>query len=213
MGESEGNLRRALQVIEAIGRCVVWLDEIEKALAGATQGGADGGVSSDALGSILSWMQERAGEAFVIATANDVTTLPPELMRKGRFDELWFVDLPTRSERVGIIGAALTACGRGAPNAPPDMDGLTIADATDGFTGAEIAALVPDALFTAFADGARQLTTADLLQAASTVVPLAKTSAEKIEKLRAWAVGRARAATTPETTSTSVRVQTRAIDL
>ena len=78
---------------------MVWLDEIEKALAGATQGAADGGVSSDALGAILSWMQERAGEAFVIATANDVSALPPELLRKGRFDELWFVDLPTHTER------------------------------------------------------------------------------------------------------------------
>ena len=88
VGECEANLRKAFNVIEALGRCVVWLDEIEKALAGATQGAADGGVSSDAFGAILSWMQDRQGEAFVIATCNDVTSLPPELLRKGRFDEL-----------------------------------------------------------------------------------------------------------------------------
>jgi SpoVK/Ycf46/Vps4 family AAA+-type ATPase len=95
VGESESNLRQALSQIEAIGRCVVWLDEIEKALEGATSGSADGGVSADALGAILSWMQDRQGEAFVIATANNAEKLPPELLRKGRFDEVWWVDLPT----------------------------------------------------------------------------------------------------------------------
>jgi len=208
VGESEGNLRRALRVVEAIGRCVVWLDEIEKALAGATQGAADGGVSSDALGTVLSWMQERAGEAFVIATANDVTSLPPELMRKGRFDELWFVDLPTRTERAAIVATAMAAHGRRAVS----VDFLQIANATDSFTGAEIAALVPDALFAAFADGAREISTADLLDAARTVVPMAKTSAEKIAALRAWANGRARPATTPEN-ATGGGAPVRRIDL
>ncbi|MBA0088534.1 MAG: AAA family ATPase, partial [Acidobacteria bacterium Pan2503] len=107
VGDSEANLRKAFRIIEVIGRCVVWLDEIEKALQGATSGSADGGVSSDALGAILSWMQDRRGEAFVIATANDVSALPPELLRKGRFDELWFVDLPTESERAAILTASL----------------------------------------------------------------------------------------------------------
>lgn len=191
VGESEANLRKAFKVIEAIGRCVVWVDEIEKALAGATQGAADGGVSSDALGSILSWMQERQGESFVIATANDVSSLPPELLRKGRFDEVWFVDLPTAEERIGVLKAALAAHGRA------DMAGVqvgVIAEATADFTGAEIAALVPDALFAAFADEAREITTKDLLEAARTVVPLAKTAAEKITALRNWAKGRARPA-------------------
>jgi AAA+ superfamily predicted ATPase len=209
VGDSEGNLRRAFRVIEAIGRCVVWLDEIEKALSGATQGAADGGVSSDQLGAVLSWMQERAGEAFVIATANDVSSLPPELMRKGRFDELWFVDLPTRSERVDILAASLGTFKR----RDVALDHAAIADACDGFTGAEIAALVPDAMYAAFADCGREIVTADLLQAAATVVPLAKTSADKIDKLRAWAQGRARPATTPETATTARRVATRAIDL
>lgn len=210
VGESEGNLRKALRTVEAIGRCVVWLDEIEKALAGATSGGADGGVSSDALGSILSWMQERSGEAFVIATANDVTSLPPELMRKGRFDEIWWIDLPTLTEREQILTAALKAHGR----VPTDsLWAHDVAAATEGYTGSEIAALVPDALFTAFADGGRDLTLDDLLEASRTVVPLAKTSADKIERLRAWADGKARRATTPEAITIAGTVAARSIDL
>lgn len=205
VGDSEANIRKAFEVIETIGRCVVWIDEIEKALAGATQGGADGGVSSDALGSILSWMQERQGEAFVLATSNDVEALPPELLRKGRFDEVWFVDLPTVSERGDIVIAAMAAHGRGANRT---VDFVTVADATETFTGSEIAALVPDAMFAAFADGAREITTEDLLTAARSVVPLSKTAAEKITKLREWAKGRARRASSPqaEKESSSKRV-------
>lgn len=190
VGESEQNLRKAFNVIAAIGRCIVWLDEVEKALAGATQGAADGGVSSDALGAILSWMQERQGEAFVIACANDISGLPPEFLRKGRFDECWFVDLPTLEERQGVLTAALKAHGRDKVKI-----GLkTVAEKTGDFTGAELAALVPDALFAAFADKAREITTEDLITAARSVVPLAKTAAEKITALRTWAKGRARPA-------------------
>ena len=209
VGESEGNLRRALKTIEAIGRCVVWLDEIEKALAGATSGAADGGVSSDALGTILSWMQERAGDSFVVATANDVSSLPPELMRKGRFDEVWFVDLPNERERTEILRAAIKSHGRFESD---ELDVELIDGCTEGFTGSEIAALVPDALYAAFADNGREITTNDLRAAAATVVPLSKTSAEKIATLRAWAAGRARPATTL-TTATTTTAQSRAIDL
>lgn len=194
VGESEGNLRKALGVIEAIGRCVVWLDEIEKALDGATSGSADGGVSADALGAILSWMQDRQGEAFVIATANNAEKLPPELLRKGRFDEVWWVDLPNYDERSSIINAALKAHGR--DNAKTGrVNPHAIAGATELFTGAEIAALVPDALFASFNDGAREVTTDDLLTAAGNVVPLAKTASEKITRLREFWTGRARPAT------------------
>jgi len=206
VGDSEANLRKAFRVIEAIGRCVVWLDEIEKALQGATSGSADGGVSSDALGAILSWMQDRQGEAFVIATANDVSALPPELLRKGRFDELWFIDLPTESERAAIITASLKAHGRSIVGASD------IAKQTEGFTGAELAALVPDALFAAFNDGQREPTAADLIAAAATVVPLAKTAQEKIANLRNWASGRARRATSSDT-ETKARSSSRALDL
>lgn len=192
VGESEGNLRKAFAVIAAVGRCVVWLDEIEKALAGATQGAADGGVSSDAMGAILTWMQERQGEAFVIATANDVSQLPPEFIRKGRWDEVFFVDLPNHPERVEITRAAIRANGRD----PAGMALNVVATHTEGFTGAEVAALVPDALYVAFADNAREIEANDLIEAARNVVPLSITAAEKINALRSWAKTRARAATT-----------------
>lgn len=192
VGESEANLRKAFDVIAAIGRCVVWFDEIEKALQGATSGSADGGVSSDALGAILTWMNERQGEAFVIATANDISALPPEFLRKGRFDEVWYVDLPTSTERTEILRAALRTHGRDAKELKIGLQ--RVAEATEGFTGAEIAALVPDAMFAAFADKGREIKEADLLKAAKSVVPLSRTAAEKIEGLRQWSIGRARPA-------------------
>jgi hypothetical protein len=195
VGESEANLRKALRVIEAIGRCVVWIDEIEKALAGATQGAADGGVSSDALGAILSWMQDRQGEAFVIATANDAEKLPPELLRKGRFDELWFVDLPNETERNQILAAALKSHGRSIEVASTWRDVIA---ATEGFTGSEIASLVPEALHVAFDDGEREPTALDLLRASRDVVPLSKTMGDKLTKLREWGKERARLASRPE---------------
>ena len=209
VGESEGNLRRAFRVIEAIGRCVVWIDEIEKALQGATSGSADGGTSSDQLGAILSWMQERSGEAFVIATANDVEGLPPELLRKGRFDDIWFVDLPSEQERALVITATLRSYGR----AVDGVDAGAVARICEGFTGAELAALVPDAMFAAFADGEREIATVDLIAAAKTVVPLSKTAAEKIACLREWAKGRARPATSNVTEIGGQKTRVRALDL
>lgn len=211
VGESQANIRKAFRTIEAIGRCVVWLDEVEKALAGATQGAADGGVSADALGTILTWMQERKGESFVIATSNDVTQLPPELLRKGRFDEMWWVDLPTRDERGEIAVASLKAHGR----TETMLDFDAIINATEGFTGSEIAALVPDALFTAFADDGREIETRDLLAAAKTVVPLSKTKKETIDKQRAWAQERARFATSAQAVEVAAarRQEGRAIEL
>jgi len=206
VGESETNIRKALAVAEAVSPCVLWLDEIEKALAGATGAAGDGGVAADALGVILSWMQERQGSVFVIATSNDVSNLPPELLRKGRFDELFWVDLPTSRERAAILAATLKQYGRSTEGI--DLDAL--AAATDGFTGSEIAALVPDALFAAFADGERALTTEDLKAAASTVTPLSKTAAERLGALREWAKGRARPASTPEETASR---NVRALDL
>ena len=201
VGDCEANLRKVFKLIEAIGRCVVWFDEIEKALEGATSGSADGGVSADALGAVLTWMQERQGEAFVIATANKAEGLPPELLRKGRFDEVWFIDLPTTTERAAVLSAAMREYGRG----DVAVNAAAVAQATEGFTGSEIAAIVPDALFAAFNDSAREITTKDLTDAAATVVPLSKTAAEKITKLRDWAAGRARPASAPETTAKAKR--------
>jgi hypothetical protein len=209
VGESESNLRRAFKVIEAIGRCVVWLDEIEKSLQGATSGSADGGTSSDQLGAILSWMQERSGEAFVITTANDVEGLPPELLRKGRFDDVWFVDLPNEQERGLVLEATLRSFGRSTDG----IDVRAVSRACVGFTGAEIAALVPDAMFVAFADDERGIITTDLITAAESVVPLSKTAAEKITRLREWAKGRARPATSNTTGIGGQKRGVRALDL
>ncbi len=206
VGESEANIRAALAMLEAIAPCVVRVDEIEKALAGASGEGGDGGVSADALGTFLSWMQDRKAPVFVIATANDVRGLPPELLRKGRFDEIFFVDLPTREERTAIVRASLVANNRGEVA----IDHGAVADATNGFSGAEIAALVPDAMFAAFDDGAREITTTDLTTAASETVPLSKTAEDKIKNLREWAKTRARFATTPETQTSG---PSRALDL
>jgi AAA+ superfamily predicted ATPase len=209
VGESEQNLRKAFKVIEALGRCVVWIDEIEKAMQGATSGSADGGVSADALGAVLNWMQERTSEAFVIATANNIESLPPELLRKGRWDEIFWVDLPNRTERGEIVKATLRTFKRDKV----EIDFGSVVDATQGFTGSEIAAIVPDALFAAFNDGERELTTDDLLAAAKSVVPLSRTASEKIEKLREWASGRARPATTPTKEAASEALSARRLDL
>jgi len=199
VGESQGAIRRVLALAETVAPCVLWIDEIEKALAGSTGSQGDGGVATDQLGTLLSWMQEKTATVFVVATANDVRSLPPELLRKGRFDELFFVDLPQPGERAEIVAASLKAFNRPTEG----IDLACVASVTDGFVGAEIASLVPDALFEAFADGERALTTEDLVRAAGKVVPLSKTASEKITTLREWAKGRCRMASTPEVASTS----------
>src|SRR5574341_735414 len=145
VGDSEANVRKALKVAEAVSPCVLWLDEIEKSFAGSSGPQGDGGVAADALGAVLSWMQERSGSVFVVATANDVSNLPPELLRKGRFDELFFVDLPSPRERAEVLAATIRQHGRD----PETIELEIVAEATDGFSGAEVAALVPDALFVA----------------------------------------------------------------
>lgn len=194
VGESEQNLRRTLNLAETVSPCILWIDEIEKGLAGSTGPAGDGGVAADALGALLSWMQDRTGSVFVIATANNMDTLPPELLRKGRFDEIFFVDLPTLSERREIVVAALKECGRTADGIDVDA----VARACDTFTGSEIAAVIPDALFRAFSEGQRALTTEDLLGSAAAVVPLSRTRSESIGRLREWAKTNARPASSPD---------------
>lgn len=194
VGDSEATIRNAFKVIKAIGHCVVWIDEIEKAMAGSASGASDGGVSSDALSVVLTWMQDRDSEAFVIATANNIENLPPELFRKGRFDEIFYVGLPNAVERKGVIKAALRANGRPAL----DIDFTAVVKATDKFTGAEIAELIPTSLYVAFADGGREPTTQDLIDAALDVRPLSKTRPEIIDKLEKWGSENARPATAGE---------------
>lgn len=207
IGESQANIRKALQIAEAVSPCVLWLDEIEKALAGSGSSSGDGGVAADALGAILNWMQEREGDVFVIATANDVRSLPPELLRKGRFDEIFWVDLPTSSEREAILLSALKQVGR---EAGVDIPALT--ERTKGWVGAEIASIVPEAMFAAFEDGGRQITTADLLTAAKTVVPLSTTMGTKLDEIRSFMTNKARSASRPEVVKETVQGRTLDLD-
>ncbi len=190
VGDSEANIRKALQMAEAIAPCVLWIDEIEKAVGG---GGEDGGVSKDQLGTILTWMQEQVG-VFVIATANDVRSLPPELLRKGRFDQMFWVDLPNANERDQILAATLRQYKR-----EKGIDLSLLTEKTAGWVGAEIASIVPEAMFTAFNDGMRQITTEDLLLAAESVVPLSVTMGKKLGEIREFMVGKALNASKPET--------------
>jgi SpoVK/Ycf46/Vps4 family AAA+-type ATPase len=196
VGESEANIRAALRVAETVAPCVLWVDEIEKALAGSEGAQGDGGVSSDALGTLLSWMQDRAGSVFVVGTANSIQNLPDALTRKGRFDELFFVDLPNEREREQILKVALREFGQDLPELKMSDAVDQVVNATDGFVGAEIASVVPDALYRAFADGERPLELDDVLVAARAVVPLSETAKENIESMQKWANGRCRFATT-----------------
>jgi MoxR-like ATPase len=210
VGQSEANIRRMIEVLDSIGPCVLFIDEIEKALAGATQGAADGGVSADALGQLLSWLQDKTSQCFVVATANNVESLPPELLRKGRFDELFFVDLPNATERAAIISATLTTYRKSVA----DDYMLSLVPATDGFTGSEVAETVPSAMYTAYADNARDITCADLLAAARATVPLSKTAKQKIDAIRSWGSERARPASRPDNSATlAVRPALRALDM
>jgi hypothetical protein len=180
IGESERNFRRALQASEKLAPAVLWIDEIEKAFSGG--GDADGGVSTRILGSFLAWMQDRPAQVFVAATANDVTRLPPELLRKGRFDELFFVDLPDAAAREAILALHL----RKRRQDPAAFDLPALAAAAEGFSGAELEEAVVSALYNALdVDG--RVTTASLRNEIATARPLSRTRAEDIARLRAWA--------------------------
>jgi len=188
IGETEKHIQKVFRVAEGLAPCVLWIDELEKVFAGSgpDSASADAGVSSRLLASFLSWMQDRKPAVFVAATCNNVTVLPPELIRKGRFDELFFVDLPSADERKQIFGIQLTKRKRN----PADYDLDRVAAAAQGFSGAEIESAVQTALYAAFARK-QELSTEDLLTALSSTVPLSITRAEEIAELRAWAKDRA----------------------
>jgi AAA+ superfamily predicted ATPase len=190
VGQSEGNLRSAIQTAEAIAPCVLWIDELEKAFAGSkSSGSSDGGTGARIFGTLLSWLSEKTSPVFVIATANDVTQLPPELLRKGRWDELFFTDLPSIEERQQIWAIQIAKAGR----KPSDFNLDGLATSSEGFTGAEIEQCVTDALYRAFADS-REPKTADMTTAICETVPLSKLMGEQISGLRNWAKGRCRMA-------------------
>ena len=195
IGETEKRIQKVFKVAEGLAPCVLWIDELEKVFAGsgADSASADAGVSSRLLASFLSWMQERKAPVFVAATCNNVTVLPPELIRKGRFDELFFVDLPNAGERKQIFSIQLTKRKRN----PAEYDLDRIAAAGKGFSGAEIESAVQTALYVAYSRK-QELATEDLLTALSTTVPLSTTRAEEISELRAWAKDRAVWASAPE---------------
>jgi SpoVK/Ycf46/Vps4 family AAA+-type ATPase len=191
VGQSEGNLRAVIQTAEAIAPCVLFIDELEKGFAGSkSSGSTDGGTSSRVFGSFISWMQEKTAPVFVVATANDVAQLPPELLRKGRWDDLFFVDLPNLEEREAIWRIQIERHGRDRGH----FDTLALAKASEGHTGAEIEQSVIDALYAAFAAG-QEPTMPDILKALAETVPLSKLMGEQIAGLRKWAQGRCRMAT------------------
>jgi SpoVK/Ycf46/Vps4 family AAA+-type ATPase len=190
VGQSEANLRAVIQTAEAIAPCVLWIDEIEKGFSGSSSSGStDGGTSARVFGSFLSWMQEKEKPVFVVATANDVSKLPPEFLRKGRFDEMFFVDLPDVSERKQIWEIVIQRHGRKTD----DYDANAMAKAAEQFTGAEIDAVFVDALYDAFLEN-REPTDLDLANAMTRMVPLANLMDGQIATLRHWAKGRARTA-------------------
>lgn len=202
VGQSESNTRTFLDTVEAMSPCVLLIDEIEKGLGGAGGNSTDGGTTQRVFGTILSWMQDRDPEnpVFVVATANDISRLPPELLRKGRFDEIWFVDLPSGDERADILQIHLTATkdpdarmiaeweNHGRPNIIREA-----VEKSEGFVGAELAQAVIEAQIDAFSDGER-FSIEHLVAAIEATKPLSVTMSEQIENVRAWATARARPA-------------------
>ena len=188
IGETEKRIRRVFQVAEGLAPCVLWIDELEKVFAGSgpDSASADAGVSSRLLASFLSWMQDRKAPVFVAATCNNVTVLPPELIRKGRFDELFFVDLPNQAERKQIFSIQLAKRKRN----PAEFDLDKVAAAAKGYSGAEIDAAVQGALYAAYSEK-KPLATQLLIDALGQTVPLSTTRAEEIAALRQWATTRA----------------------
>lgn len=188
VGETERHLRTAFAMVSAMAPCVLWVDEIEKAFASTTgpeAGRTDGGLSQRMFGMLLTWMQDHKDPVFLVATANDVSALPPELLRKGRFDEIFFVDLPDADSRRTILQIHLAKRGRDPANF--DLDAL--AAAADGFSGAEIEQAIVSALYVAFGHK-RELVADDLLAELKTTRPLSVLMAEKVAALRAWSDGR-----------------------
>ena len=188
IGETEKRIRKVFQVAESLAPCVLWIDELEKVFAGSgpDSASADAGVSSRLLASFLSWMQDRKSPVFVAATCNNVTVLPPELIRKGRFDELFFVDLPNAAERRQIVSIQLAKRQRN----PAAFDLDKIAAAAKGYSGAELDAAVQGGMYAAYSEK-KDLSTQTLLDAIAQTVPLSTTRAEEIAALRDWAQTRA----------------------
>lgn len=190
VGGSEENTRQAIRTAEALAPCILWIDEIEKSMAGVgSSANSDAGTAARVFASLATWLQEKTASVFVFATANAVASLPPELIRKGRWDEIFFLDLPGLGERQSIISIHLAKRNR----CLQDFDIVLLAEKCAGFSGAEIEQAVIDGLYDAF-DENRPLTTDDILQSFETTVPLSITMAENVQALRKWSLTRARPA-------------------
>ncbi len=187
VGESEERVRKALALAEKIAPCVMWIDELEKSLSTS---GNDGGTSQRVFGTILTWMQDKQAPVFVVATANDVAALPPELLRRGRFDEVFFLDLPTAEERREILKVHVGK--RRRDPAQYDLDHL--AAVSEGYVGAELEQAVIDAMYVAFNED-REVATHDVAASIANLVPLSRSQQEQVEQLRSWLTdGRAQSA-------------------
>lgn len=198
VGESERNARNALRLAEAVAPCVLWIDEIEKSLS---TGDGDSGTSMRVLGTLLSWMQDKKKAVFIVATANDITRLPPELLRRGRFDEIFFLDLPNQTERRAIFDVHIKKRGR----EPANFDLGRLAASSNGYVGAEIEQAVIDAMYLAFGDEAspgREFTDDDICVALERLVPMSRSQRERVDFLRTWVEeGRAASASLSENAS------------
>jgi len=190
VGESEARTRQTINLAEALSPCVLWIDEIDKAFGGVA-GAGDAGTSSRVFGTFITWMAEKTSPVFVVATANNVRALPPELLRKGRFDEIFFVGLPTQAERREIFEVHLT---RLRPQAIADFDCDRLAYETPEFSGAEIEQAIVEAMHAGFSQN-RDFGTEDIIEAAGQIIPLARTARDEIQQLQEWvAAGKARLA-------------------
>jgi len=190
VGESESRTRQMIQLAEALSPCVLWIDEIDKAFAG-TDGRGDSGTTNRVFGTFLTWMAEKTSPVFVVATANNIRTLPPELLRKGRFDEVFFVGLPTQEERSQIFTVHTS---KYRPHNTRAYDCDRLAYETPDFSGAEIEQGIIEAMHIGFSQN-RDFTNDDILEAASQIVPLAQTAQQEIQVLQEWAAsGKARLA-------------------
>ena len=179
-----------INLAEALAPCILWIDEIDKAFAGAT-GKGDSGTTSRVFGTFITWLAEKQSPVFVVATANNIQSLPPEMLRKGRFDEIFFVGLPSQEEREAIFQVHLS---RLRPHNVKNYDIKRLAYETPEFSGAEIEQTLIEAMHIGFSQN-RDFTTDDILEAASQIVPLAKTAQEQIQFLQNWAAsGKARLA-------------------
>jgi SpoVK/Ycf46/Vps4 family AAA+-type ATPase len=194
VGESEARTREMIRIAEAMAPCVLFIDELDKGFAGLGSAFVgDSGTSARVLGTILTWMEEKQTPVFIAATANAIETLPPEVLRRGRFDEIFFIDLPSERERIEIFEVHLSKV---RPTRLREFDLEQLAYHSEGFNGAEIEQAIYDAMHYAF-DERREFETEDIMRAMARIVPLAKTAQDRIERMQEWArSGRCRAAST-----------------